>query len=158
MDGSESLAISNFTQKLASPRNYNKQKQCQLCILTTHTLWNEVLLSQRDNGSDLTPSKLIPNLSHILVKLYVMNYRKSPKKNTKITSKHTEIKSTSCRYIFTGFKNVTFITVSNILVISSKNMWKYTKEPEFFSFSFLNPVKIYLQEVPVISVRLWWFW
>ena len=39
-------------------------------------------------------------------------------------------------------------------MISSKNMWKYTKEPEFFSFSFLNPVKIYLQDVPVISVRL----
>ena len=79
---------------------------------------------------------------------------KITKKPTKITTKHTKIKSTSCRYTLTGFKNVTFITVSNILMISSKNMWKYTKEPEFFSFSFLNPVKIYLQNEPVISVHL----
>ena len=35
---------------------------------------------------------------------------------TKITTKRTEITGTSCRYMFTRFKNVTFITVSNMLL------------------------------------------
>ena len=52
------------------------------------------------------------------------------KKLTEITTKRTEITGTSCRYMFTGFKNVTFITVSNMRMILSKNMWKNTKKPE----------------------------
>ena len=38
------------------------------------------------------------------------------KKLTEITTKRTEITGTSCRYMFTGFKNVTFITVSNMRI------------------------------------------
>ena len=47
---------------------------------------------------------------------------KSPKKKnlTVIITKLTEITGTSCRYISTGFKNITFITVSNMLMILSK--------------------------------------
>mgnify|MGYP003685707413 CR=1 FL=1 len=52
------------------------------------------------------------------------------KKLTEITTKRTEITGTSCRYMFTWFKNVTFITVSNMRMILSKNMWKNTKKPE----------------------------
>ena len=52
------------------------------------------------------------------------------KKLTEITTKRTEITGTSCRYMFTVFKNVTFITVSNMRMILSKNMWKNTKKPE----------------------------
>ena len=52
------------------------------------------------------------------------------KKLTEITTKRTEITGTSCRYTFTEFKNITFITVSNILMISSKKMGKNTKKPE----------------------------
>ena len=63
---------------------------------------------------------------------------KITKKLTKITTKHAEIKSTSCRYIFTGFKNVTFITVSNMFMISSRKMWKSTKKPEVAILFFLD--------------------
>ena len=52
------------------------------------------------------------------------------KKLTEITTKRTEITGTSSRYMFTELKNVTFITVSNMLMISSKKMWKNTKKPE----------------------------
>ena len=51
-------------------------------------------------------------------------------KITDITSKRTKITGTSCRYMFSGFKNVTYITVSNMRMILSKNMWKKTKKPE----------------------------
>ena len=50
---------------------------------------------------------------------------------TEITTKRTEITGTSCRYMFTGLKKkVSFITLSNMLMISSKKMWKNTKKPE----------------------------
>ena len=55
---------------------------------------------------------------------------KSSKKFTEITTKRTEISGTSCRYMFPEFKNVTFITASNIRVISLNKMWKNTKKPE----------------------------
>ena len=62
------------------------------------------------------------------------------KKLTEITTKRTEITGTSCRYMFTGFKNVTFITVSNLRMILSKNMWKNTKKPEVAILFLLDAV------------------
>ena len=44
------------------------------------------------------------------------------KKLTEITTKRTEITGTFFRYMITDFKNVTFNTVSNMLMISSKKM------------------------------------
>ena len=89
-----------------------------------------------------------------------MNYQnhwelpKITKKLTKITTKRTEITGTSCRYIFTGFKNE-----------KEKNSGSFVYFHIFFDeiisilltvikVTFLNPVNICLQDVLLISV--WW--
>ena len=64
------------------------------------------------------------------------NYR-NLQKLTEITTKCTEITSTSCRYMLPGFKNVTFISISNMLMISLKKMWKNKKKPEVAILFFL---------------------
>ena len=76
--------------------------------------------------SHLKARKWVDNV--FVLSLIIIN--KKYKKFTEITTKRTEITGTSCRYMFTGFKNVSFLTLSNMLMISSKKMWKNTKKPE----------------------------
>ena len=54
-----------------------------------------------------------------------LDYYRNHKKLTEITTKRTETTSTSCRYMFTGFKNVTFITVIICLWFHQRICGKY---------------------------------
>ena len=48
------------------------------------------------------------------------------KRLAELTTKYTEITGTYCRYMFTWFQNVTFITVSNMLMIHVREKYEET--------------------------------
>ena len=80
------------------------------------------------------PSELFPSRISEITGNY-RNHQKKTYRNHHL--KRTEITGTSCRYMFTGFKNVSFLTLSNMLMISSKKIGKIRRNRKSLSCMFL---------------------